>query len=41
MVDYMPDIEIVNNKKVTNIYSSFGGKNYVKGSSVENNNILL
>ena len=41
MVDYMPDIKIVNNKKMANIYSSFGGKYYVKGSSVENNNVLI
>ena len=41
MVSYMPDIKIIN-KKNYNVYSSFGGKNYIKGSTIEeSNNVLI
>ena len=41
MIEYMPDIKIVNNRNNSNFYSDFGGKNYVKGLSEENNNVLV
>ena len=41
MYDYMPDIEVLNSNNNNNLYSSFGGKNYIKGLVEEQNNVLV